>query len=712
MNFDEVIQNLSERTIHNLWLEAKNDLLHALYGAKEETKQWVFNSISDTKTKIIKEDMEQYTKRRSIESLNEETVTCQKKVLKIIKKMIDENLLKTYGKFVITDDDVKEEEIKKYESEKIEPLEIVINDIEKAINRKGALNISYYDLKSPDKHLVAAALACFKNRKDDLRKIKYLHVSANYFNDIKVLLELNSLETISLYDYCSSQLDYFPDIINGCTNLKNLEIHSDWKNIPEWISSMTFLQSIVLNCSQITELPEWFSGLTELSHLTLYLSHKSEIFPDVICRIPSLLSLKFVKNKITNISNNIKNLTLLEDIDLSEMELLSLPENLGKLVSLKKINLTGNRLTSLPDNIGNLFQLQELNLSNNPLAPLPECIGKLEDLKSLDLSYTKINSLPNNIENLTKLTNLNLQGLIIEDTYIPKSLLDRSGDFSSKGHDLHISRTKYSFPEGNLDNATFEALFYLIFQDILRFSEKAHREGLLALEEELENIGDGLLRRGLRLVVDGTDDYIIRNILSSSIERETNQNQKRLKTFILEGILAIQAGETAPSIMIYLNSLMDIKENLFDQACAAYLSGDERLYKNIMETISKIKFPEEREELKFIRRAMEFSETIRRYGFKAIEKMLDIKTLASRDILEYGLRLYLDCEKEEYINKVLDNFISHETDPYRKNLQLAKRKALNCILAGENPRLLVVSIMSYFDESIIQLCSESLLCVQ
>jgi hypothetical protein len=39
----------------------------------------------------------------------------------------------------------------------------------------------------------------------------------------------------------------------------------------------------------------------------------------------------------------------------------------------------------------------------------------------------------------------------------------------------------------------------------------------------------------------------------------------------------------------------------------------------------------------------------------------------------------------------------------------SKRKGLNCILAGENPRLLIVSIMSYFDESVIQLCCDSLL---
>ena len=57
----------------------------------------------------------------------------------------------------------------------------------------------------------------------------------------------------------------------------------------------------------------------------------------------------------------------------------------------------------------------------------------------------------------------------------------------------------------------------------MAFSEKARREGLLALEDDLEEIEDGFLRKGIQLVVDGTDPEIIKNILYN----ELNQIQSR-----------------------------------------------------------------------------------------------------------------------------------------------------------------------------------------
>jgi chemotaxis protein MotA len=62
-----------------------------------------------------------------------------------------------------------------------------------------------------------------------------------------------------------------------------------------------------------------------------------------------------------------------------------------------------------------------------------------------------------------------------------------------------------------------------IIQKMVSFSEKARREGLLALEDELEDLEDEFMKKGLRLVVDGTDASIIRSLL----ELELNQMQGR-----------------------------------------------------------------------------------------------------------------------------------------------------------------------------------------
>ena len=62
-----------------------------------------------------------------------------------------------------------------------------------------------------------------------------------------------------------------------------------------------------------------------------------------------------------------------------------------------------------------------------------------------------------------------------------------------------------------------------IARKLMAFSEKARREGLLSLEEEMEDVEDDFLKIGLRLSIDGTDRDIILNLL----EIEINKMQER-----------------------------------------------------------------------------------------------------------------------------------------------------------------------------------------
>ena len=48
---------------------------------------------------------------------------------------------------------------------------------------------------------------------------------------------------------------------------------------------------------------------------------------------------------------------------------------------------------------------------------------------------------------------------------------------------------------------------------MVNFAQKARREGLLALEEEAAQVDDEFLKKGVQLVVDGTDPELVRNIL-------------------------------------------------------------------------------------------------------------------------------------------------------------------------------------------------------
>jgi chemotaxis protein MotA len=54
-------------------------------------------------------------------------------------------------------------------------------------------------------------------------------------------------------------------------------------------------------------------------------------------------------------------------------------------------------------------------------------------------------------------------------------------------------------------------------KEMISMAEKARREGLLALDSESEYIEDEFLRKGIQLIVDGTDPELVRNILETEV---------------------------------------------------------------------------------------------------------------------------------------------------------------------------------------------------
>ncbi|MCD6450289.1 MAG: MotA/TolQ/ExbB proton channel family protein [Thermotogaceae bacterium] len=60
--------------------------------------------------------------------------------------------------------------------------------------------------------------------------------------------------------------------------------------------------------------------------------------------------------------------------------------------------------------------------------------------------------------------------------------------------------------------------FIGMIRTLVSFSEKARREGLLSLEENLEELEDPFLKKALQLVVDGTDPEVLKGMLYTEME--------------------------------------------------------------------------------------------------------------------------------------------------------------------------------------------------
>jgi Leucine-rich repeat (LRR) protein len=77
-------------------------------------------------------------------------------------------------------------------------------------------------------------------------------------------------------------------------------------------------------------------------------------------------------------------------IDISSKNLSgSLKAEIRKLTDLEVLDVSNNNLTGLPAEVGQLSKLKILNISNNPLTGLPREIGNLQNLELLDLTGTQ-----------------------------------------------------------------------------------------------------------------------------------------------------------------------------------------------------------------------------------------------------------------------------------------------------------------------------------
>jgi chemotaxis protein MotA len=95
----------------------------------------------------------------------------------------------------------------------------------------------------------------------------------------------------------------------------------------------------------------------------------------------------------------------------------------------------------------------------------------------------------------------------------------------------------------------------------LFLAEKARREGLLALEEDIDEakyVQRDIMEYGLRFVVDGTDPCSVNKILTNIVNLETDNDKNTLKTIQKEAILAIQEGMNPRLLLFLMNSYVDM----------------------------------------------------------------------------------------------------------------------------------------------------------
>ncbi|KPU28211.1 flagellar motor protein MotP [Caloranaerobacter sp. TR13] len=100
-----------------------------------------------------------------------------------------------------------------------------------------------------------------------------------------------------------------------------------------------------------------------------------------------------------------------------------------------------------------------------------------------------------------------------------------------------------------------------IINEIIKLANIARREGLLALEEAAENIEDMFLKKGIVLIVDGTDPELVRNILETELSFTEERHAEGQSVFEAMGSYAPAFGMIGTLI-----GLINLLKNLNDPA--------------------------------------------------------------------------------------------------------------------------------------------------
>jgi chemotaxis protein MotA len=110
--------------------------------------------------------------------------------------------------------------------------------------------------------------------------------------------------------------------------------------------------------------------------------------------------------------------------------------------------------------------------------------------------------------------------------------------------------------------------------EIISFAEKARREGILVLEDEVDKLEDPFEAKGLKMMVDGVDPELLRNIMEKDIEQFEERKKYEASVFDAAGGFSPTFGiiGTVMGLVLVLGSLGGSAADLGHSIGAAFIA--------------------------------------------------------------------------------------------------------------------------------------------
>lgn len=173
---------------------------------------------------------------------------------------------------------------------------------------------------------------------------------------------------------------------------------------------------------------------------------------------------------------------------------------------------------------------------------------------------------------------------------------------------------------------------------IIEYAKKARREGLLALEDDAQESNDAFLKKGIQLIVDGTDPELVRNILEIELAFMEERHRSNRGVFDTWGELAPGFGMigTVIGLIQMLANLQDSSSIGPAMAVALVTTLYGSVWANLVCIPISGKMAKKSEEEQFLKQIM-------------IEGILSIQAGENPRIVEEKLNAFLSAEQREQI---------------------------------------------------------------
>ena len=157
---------------------------------------------------------------------------------------------------------------------------------------------------------------------------------------------------------------------------KELDLkHCTLVDLPASIAKFTSLVKLDVSHNSLLTLPALPASIETL----FALGNAFEMIPPAVAALPSVRMLSFKSCRLRAIGDAPLP-TSLHWLILTDNQLTSLPESIGRLTRMRKFMLANNKLASLPASMSSMRELELLRLANNALGELPAWLLSLPNL--------------------------------------------------------------------------------------------------------------------------------------------------------------------------------------------------------------------------------------------------------------------------------------------------------------------------------------------